>query len=333
MDRGDSYRGSYRIVHRDGTVHWIDDQAVVLHGENGQPDVIQGVAIDVTASKEAELALRWSERQLREMVAGLRLIAVFTDMDGRITDVNPEFERVTGWRREEVAGRMWIDVCVPPDEPAQHRRFQAALAAGRPITHLDAPLLLRDGSRRLISWNCSSLFDGAGRPSGTAGIGEDITDRAAAERAVRESEERYRGLAEHNVAGVWQTDAADRLVYANPALCRMLGVAGPDQLLGRPLVVVPGGRRARAGRAARPSCCGRTASGARRSCPRCRCAAATASRRARWARWSTSATCATPRRRCARASRAASGCWASCCAPSRRSGRGSPPSCTTTRCR
>jgi len=235
MDRGESYRGSYRIVHRDGTVHWVDDQAVVLHGANGEPDVIQGVAIDVTASKEAELALRWSERQLREMVSGLRLIAVFTDMDGRITDVNPEFERVTGWRLEDVAGRMWAEVCVLPDDAGQHTRFQAALAAGRPITHLVAPLLLRDGSRRLISWNCSSLFDGAGRPTGTAGIGEDITDRAAAERALRESEERYRGLAEYNVAGVWQTDADDRLVYVNPALCRMLGVTGSTELLGRPL--------------------------------------------------------------------------------------------------
>src|SRR6185436_7799816 len=235
MDRGESYRGSYRIVHTDGTVHWVDDQAVVLHGANGEPDVIQGVAIDVTASKEAELALRWSERQLREMVSGLRLIAVFTDMDGRITDVNPEFEHVTGWRLEDVAGRMWAEVGVLPDDAAQHTRFQAALAAGAPITHLDAPLLLRDGSRRLISWNCSSLFDGAGRPTGTAGIGEDITDRAAAERALRESEERYRGLAEHNVAGVWQTDAGDRLVYVNPALCRMFGVTGSAELLGRPL--------------------------------------------------------------------------------------------------
>src|SRR5690349_17913444 len=234
MDHGDAYRGSYRIVHRDGTVHWVDDQAVVLPGANGEPDVIQGVAIDVTASKEAELALRWSERQLREMVAGLRLIAVFTDMDDRITDVNPEFERVTGWRRDEVAGRLWADVCVPPDDSGPHDRFAAALATGRPITHLDAPLLLRDGTRRLISWNCSPLFDGAGRPAGTAGIGEDITDRAAAERALRESEERYRGLAEHNVAGVWQTDAGDRLVYVNPALCRMLGVAA-GELLGRPL--------------------------------------------------------------------------------------------------
>ena len=48
-------------------------------------------------------------------------------------------------RLEDVAGRMWAEVCVPPDDDAQHTRFQAALAAGAPITHLDAPLLLRDG--------------------------------------------------------------------------------------------------------------------------------------------------------------------------------------------
>ncbi|MFI5049386.1 MAG: PAS domain-containing protein [Gaiellales bacterium] len=121
---GSRTAGSYRIVHRDGTVHWVDDQAVVLHGANGEPDMIQGVAIDVTASKEAELALRWSERQLREMVSGLRLIAVFTDMDGRIADVNPEFEHVTGWRRDDVAGRMWAEVCVPPDDAGQHTAFR-----------------------------------------------------------------------------------------------------------------------------------------------------------------------------------------------------------------
>ena len=117
------------------------------------------------------------------------------------------------------------------------------MAAGRPITHLDAPLLLRDGSRRLISWNCSSLFDGAGRPTGTAGIGEDITDRAAAERALRESEERYRGLAEHNVAGVWQTDAGDRLVYVEPGALPDAGCHRLRRAAGPAAVVVPGGRR------------------------------------------------------------------------------------------
>jgi PAS domain S-box-containing protein len=65
----------------------------------------------------------------------------------------------------------------------------------------------------------------------TIGIVRDITARKRAEEALRLSEEKYRGIFEHAVEGIFQTDARGRLVNANPASARILGYDSPEELL------------------------------------------------------------------------------------------------------
>lgn len=66
----------------------------------------------------------------------------------------------------------------------------------------------------------------------TIGILRDITNRKQAEEALRVSEQKYRGIFEHAVDGIFQTDAHGRLISANPALARILGYDSTEELLG-----------------------------------------------------------------------------------------------------
>lgn len=65
----------------------------------------------------------------------------------------------------------------------------------------------------------------------TIGIVRDITVRKRAEETLRLSEEKYRGIFEHAVDGIFQTDARGHLVHANPASAHILGFDSPEELL------------------------------------------------------------------------------------------------------
>ncbi len=65
----------------------------------------------------------------------------------------------------------------------------------------------------------------------TVGIVRDITIRKRAEEALKLSEETYRGIFEHAVDGIFQTDARGRIVNANPASALILGYDSPEDLL------------------------------------------------------------------------------------------------------
>ena len=60
----------------------------------------------------------------------------------------------------------------------------------------------------------------------------DLTEQRRAQQALRESEERYRRLAEHGAVGIWEVDMEGHTIYANPRMCAMLQVDSPAELAG-----------------------------------------------------------------------------------------------------
>jgi diguanylate cyclase (GGDEF)-like protein/PAS domain S-box-containing protein len=134
--------------------------------------------LDVTAQKLAEEQLHESERRFSDLLDNVELVAVMLDRDARLAYCNGYFLRLTGWRHEEVIGRDWFEIFMPP-ALGDMRRVFAALLAGEPgARHVDHALLTRAGARRLVRWNNSLLKAGDGKVTGVASIGEDITDHA-----------------------------------------------------------------------------------------------------------------------------------------------------------
>ena len=64
---------------------------------------------------------------------------------------------------------------------------------------------------------------------------EDVTERKQAERALRESEERFRGLVENATVGIYRTTTEGDILIANPTLVRMLGYENAKEIISRNL--------------------------------------------------------------------------------------------------
>lgn len=111
IETGEKFVHEYRVVHRDGTVRWIEARGGCLYDADGRPWRFPGVVVDITERKEAERALRHSEAFLRLMLDAAADGFYCIDRDGRTTLCNAAFLRMLGFAREEdVIGRSLHDV-------------------------------------------------------------------------------------------------------------------------------------------------------------------------------------------------------------------------------
>ncbi len=143
---------------------------------------------------------------------------------GVITHFNRAAERTFGYRSEDVIGKALADVIIPPDLREAHRAGVARFAStseSRMLNHRVETWAQRaDGTRFPVELAITRIpIEG---PPVFTGFIRDITSRKKAEQAIRESEDRYRGLAEATVEGI--LIHKDGIVTdANPSLARMFG--------------------------------------------------------------------------------------------------------------
>jgi len=158
-------------------------------------------------------------------------LIVMMDLGGRIIYFNQTCEKVTGYSLDEVReGYVWDFFLIPEEIESAKAVFQQLRTGDSPNKHVNY-WVSKDGNRRLIEWSNTIFLDGKGSAEYIIGTGIDITERVLAERALKESEQRYRTLFENSVDGVYISTPEGKFIYVNPALVKMLGYESQEDLL------------------------------------------------------------------------------------------------------
>ena len=131
---------------------------------------------------ESANTLAESERRFRDMLSNVKLVAVMVDLKENITFCNDFLLELTGWKREEVIGKNWIEKFLPDHAKKQVTRvFEETVQEKNLSPHFENEIITRQGELRLIAWNNSVLRDKNGQVIGLASLGADITASKRAE--------------------------------------------------------------------------------------------------------------------------------------------------------
>jgi PAS domain S-box-containing protein len=116
-------------------------------------------------------------------------------LEGVITSWNPGAERIFGYTAKEAIGQS-ISLIIPADRATEEITILEKIGRGERIDHFDTVRVRKDGTKLDISLTISPVRDSANKIIGVSKIARDVTDRKQGEKALRESEDRFRTLAD-----------------------------------------------------------------------------------------------------------------------------------------
>jgi len=153
------------------------------------------------------------------------------DCQGLITEWNHEAETIYGRNREEVLGQNYFALFLREEDRQAVADDMENVLKGVPTRGYENPIKCADGQERVMSWNVDRLVDRDQNPIGLIAIGQDITHRTQVEKALLESEERFRKIFEEGPLGMALVGQDFRFLKVNLTLCRMVGYT-EDELMG-----------------------------------------------------------------------------------------------------
>ncbi|WP_024507941.1 PAS domain S-box protein [Bradyrhizobium sp. ARR65] len=199
-------------------------------------DTIRLAAFLITSLVITGLVARLRSRrdELTDILDGLSVLVWTTSSDGSADFSNQRFRDYTGLSRDKLVGFGWMNALQPEDSGAEE--WRAALAAGTPIEK-EVRIRSATGEYRWFLLRMRPLLNTRGRISKWFGTAGDIEERRRALEALRESEEQWRAVFEHNPTMYFMIDAAGLVVSVNPHGAAQLGYSA-GELLGRPVLDV-----------------------------------------------------------------------------------------------
>lgn len=206
-------------IRKDGSEIWVHVTVRVVSWEGRT--AFQGTMIDISDRRKAEEAIRASEERFRTLTSLSPVGFFVTDAEGRCRYVNEAYAAMSGLSLEQCDGQGWLSAIHPDDRDRIFDEWHAATRLGRPM-RTEFRFLRPDAS---ITWGIAQSApqrDASGRTVGYIGAITDLTARKRMEKALEDSEERFRTLTSLSPVGVFLTDRKGELIYINEALSQML---------------------------------------------------------------------------------------------------------------
>lgn len=185
---------------------------------------------EITERQWAQEALKKERNFIDAVVDTSSALVVVLDRVGKIVRFNRACEQITGYSFDEVRGRYFWDLFLIPEEMELVEATFAKLQAGQFPNEAENFWVMKDGSRRLIAWSITALLDNQGTVEYIISTGIDITERQQAEKALRESEEKYRTVVDNLKEVIFQTDTARGIMFINPAWIEVTGFSIGESL-------------------------------------------------------------------------------------------------------
>ena len=217
----------FRWIAKDGRTVWVEAHLAPLI-EDGKTVGIRGVTLDISQHRQVEEAQKQSEeRFVKSFRANPQPMSLTTLAEGRYLDVNESFLAMSGYKRDEVIGRTSIELNIW-ETPAHRAYFVQKLNERGSVVNLETRFRTKDGSQRVLL-SSAEKFDVAGEACLLV-ASSDVTERVAAQKALRESEARFRHMADSAPVMIWVSGPDKQCTYVNKQWLDFKGRMMEDEL-------------------------------------------------------------------------------------------------------
>lgn len=179
-----------------------------------------------------ETALKESEAKYHRVIENIDDGYYEVDLAGNFTFFNDAMARITGYPRPELMGMNNRQIMDEYNAKRVFEVFNKVFTTGIAAKAFDWELIRKDGTTCTLEVSVSLRKSARRDPIGFSGIARDVSRRKMMERALRESEEKYRTIIENIEDGYYEVDLAGNFTFFNESLCRMTGYTR-DELMGR----------------------------------------------------------------------------------------------------
>jgi PAS domain S-box-containing protein len=213
-------------LRKDGKRIAVSVTSSAIRNSAGQVTAISTVVRDVTSRQEAE-----ENRALLASIVESSEDAVHAvELDGTLISWNRGAEVLFGYTSQEILGKS-IAILAPLGRGNEVPQFMGLIQQGITVPTFDTTLRGKDGREIEVALSISPMRDSTGKITGASAIAREITQRTQLNRALKDSEQKYRAIFDGVLEGMFQTSAGNKLLRANQALAQMLGYESPAELI------------------------------------------------------------------------------------------------------
>jgi PAS domain S-box-containing protein len=201
----------FEVIRKDGTKLSTACSVSLIRGAKGQPTGFRGVIRDVTERKKAEEALREADARYKAFFDRTLYCIYMHDFEGRFLDANDAALKLLGYTREELPSINISSLLGEDQLPTALKTLEEIQQTGRQKKTTEYRLTTKDGNYVWVETEASLVYR-QGKPYAIQGIATDITERKQAEKALEESEEKYRTQFEQALDAIFVADAETGIV-------------------------------------------------------------------------------------------------------------------------
>jgi PAS domain S-box-containing protein len=177
----------YKVKIKSGEYIWLEVEGALIYKE-GKPYAIQGIARNITETKQAAELLKASEAKYRDLYDNAPDMFVSVDpTTAQIIECNQSLANKTGYSKDEIVGRPVFDIYHQDCIEDVKKAFRTFIETGE-IHNVELQLKRKDGAKIEVSLNVSAVRDEKGDIIHSRSILRDITDRKQAKEAIRKHE-------------------------------------------------------------------------------------------------------------------------------------------------
>ena len=221
----------WQFIRKDGAKKYIEGSISLLKDSSGKLKGFRGIAHDITERRLAEEKLRESEASYRQLFDNSPSAIYRVDFkNGRFLKANDVFCKYLGCSQEEITSISPYNILTEESKKLFLERLEKMTLGLEVPDTIEYEGFDKNGKRWCLHLNNKNIYDAEGHVVAADVVAHDITDRKRAENALKESEKKYRLLADNVHDVIFVLDMNFNYTYISPSI-KMLRGYEPEEVL------------------------------------------------------------------------------------------------------